>query len=264
MLLAQISDLHVVPKGELAYGKVDTAAMLRDAIEHLKRLPLKVDAVLVTGDLAHNGAPEAYEHLREVLAQLNCPVLVIPGNHDDIGHFRRAFADHAYLPHDGQFIQFVVDDYAVRIVAIDSVVPGRVRGMLCAERLAWLDHTLAERPHTPTLVMMHHAPFATGLQHVDLCGMDGIDGLEFVISRHPQVERLVCGHVHRAIQTRFGGSVASTCPSTAHQVQVDLRPDGQDAFTLEPAGFQLHRWNGRVLFTYTLNVGIFDGPFPFR
>ena len=55
MLLAQISDLHVMPKGELAYGRVDTASMLRNAIEQLNRLGAEPDVVLITGDLAGKG-----------------------------------------------------------------------------------------------------------------------------------------------------------------------------------------------------------------
>jgi 3',5'-cyclic-AMP phosphodiesterase len=70
--------------------------------------------------------------------------------------------------------------------------------------------------------------------------------------------------VHRAIQVRFGGTIVSTCPSTCHQVALDLRPDGMDSFTLEPPGFQVHRWNGQRLFSYTVNIGTFDGPFPFH
>lgn len=264
MLLAQMSDLHVMPKGELAYGRVDTARMLRDAVAHLNRLDPAPDAVLVTGDLADRGQRAAYEHLREILSGLRVRYYVMPGNHDRHDEFRRAFADHAYLPAGGEFVQFTIDHLPVRIVALDSVVPGQTRGALCEARLRWLDRTLAERPATPTLVAMHHAPIRTGLAHFDAVGMDGVEALEQVIRRHPHVERIVCGHVHRAIQARFAGTVVSTCPSTAHQVALDLRTDGMDSFSLEPPGFQLHRWNGSTLFTYTANVGSFEGPFPFH
>ncbi|MDQ6620352.1 MAG: phosphodiesterase [Pseudomonadota bacterium] len=264
MLLAHITDLHVMAKGELAYGRVDTASMLRNAVRHLNRLDSKPDAVLITGDLADKGEPRAYEHLREILADLQYRFYVIPGNHDRIDAFRAAFADQTYLPTSGEFIQYVIDDLPMRIVALHSVVPGQVRGAVCEERLAWLDRTLAEQPNRPTLVMMHHAPFLTGLPHFDAVGMDGVPELERVIARHSHVERILCGHVHRAIQVRFGGTIASACPSTAHQVAVDFRPGGIDSFTLEPPGFQLHRWNGRALYTYTVNVGEFPGPFPFH
>jgi Icc protein len=264
MLLAQISDLHVMPKGQLAYGRVDTAGMLRDAVRHLNRLDPQPDAVLMTGDLADGGERPAYSHLREILADLKAPFYVIPGNHDRIDEFRRAFADQPYLPKMGDFILYAIESLPLRIVAVDSVVQGRTRGALCDERLAWLDRTLAQDPAAPTIVMMHHAPFVTGLAHFDEVGMDGSAELERVIARHPQVQRVVCGHVHRATQIRFGGTIVSSCPSTAHQVALDLRANGTDSFTLEPSGFQMHRWTGSVLFTHTVNVGKFDGPFPFH
>lgn len=264
MLLAQITDLHVMAKGQLAYGRVDTAQMLRDAVAHLNRLDPRPDAVVITGDLADKGDPLAYQHLREILADLQIRYFVIPGNHDRIPEFRAAFADQSYLPVDGELIQYVIDDYPLRIVAAHSVVPGRIYGRLSGESLAWLDRTLGEEPQRPTVVMMHHPPFATGLPHFDVVGMDEFPGLERVIARHPQVERILAGHVHRAMQIRFAGTIASACPSTAHQVAVDLRADGADTFTLEPPGFQLHRWNGRALFSYTVNIGNYPGPFPFH
>jgi 3',5'-cyclic AMP phosphodiesterase CpdA len=264
MVLAQISDLHVMPKGQLAYGRVGTAGMLRNAVEHLNRLDPQPDVVLMTGDLADKGDRSAYAHLREILADLKAPYYVIPGNHDKLAEFRLAFADQDYLPQTGEFIQYAIESLPLRLVAVDSVVPGRTRGTLCDERLAWLERTLAQRPDAPTLVMMHHPPFVTGLTHIDEVGMERSDEIERVIARHPQVERILCGHVHRSTQIRFGGTIVSTCPSTAHQAALDLRPNGLDSFTLEPPGFQVHRWTGRVLFTYTLNVGKFDGPFPFH
>ncbi len=263
-MLAQITDLHVMARGQLAYGRVDTASMLRDAVAHLNRLDPRPDAVVITGDLADKGDPVAYAHLREILAGLEIRWFVIPGNHDRIDAFRAAFADQPYLPKTGDWIQFAIDDYPVRIVAAHSVVPGKIYGRLDGEPLAWLDRTLGEQPQRPTLVMMHHPPFATGLEHFDVVGMDEYAGFEQVIARHPQVERILCGHVHRAVQTRFAGTIVSACPSTAHQVAIDLRPDGMDSFTLEPPGFQLHRWNGRTLFSYTVNIGDFAGPFPFH
>ena len=253
-----------MPKGQLAYGRVDTAPMLRDAIDHLNRLDPQPNVVLITGDLADKGDRNAYAHLREILAGLKPPFYVIPGNHDRVDEFRLAFADQPYLPTTGTLIQYAIETLPLRLVALDSVVQGRTRGLVSDDRLEWLDRTLAQRPDAPTLVMMHHAPFTTGLQHIDEVGMEGITELERVIERHPQVQRVLCGHVHRSTQVRFGGTIASSCPSTAHQAALDLRPNGIDSFTFEPPGFQLHRWNGHLLFTHTLNVGTFAGPFPFH
>jgi 3',5'-cyclic AMP phosphodiesterase CpdA len=161
-------------------------------------------------------------------------------------------------------VQYAIDDYPVRVVALDTLIPGQGGGRLCDERLQWLDNTLAEKPDTPTLVVMHHPPFRTGLGHMDRLGLDGADALEAVIFRHPQVERLACGHLHRSIQARFGGSIASTCPSPAHQIALDLSVDGPDNYVLEPPGYQLHLWDGQRLVTHTAVIGNFPGPYPFR
>ena len=264
MIVAQISDLHVMPKGGLAYGRVDTAAMTRAAIAHLNRLDPQPDMVLITGDLADHGEREAYLHLRELLADLRAPYWVIPGNHDRHDQFYRAFADHDYLPHGDEFVQYAIEDRPIRVVAIDSCIPGRTPGRLRPAQLDWLDRTLAAAPSKPTLLMMHHAPLRTGLPHYDEVSLEDPDALEAIIRRHPQVERILCGHVHRAIQVRFGGTIVSACPGTAHQVALDLRTGVEEGFTLEPPGFQIHRWNGQALFTYTLAIGTFDGPFPFK
>lgn len=262
MIIAQITDLHILPKGKLAYGRVDTASMLRAAIAHLNRLHPAPELVLITGDVADHGDPLAYAHCRELLAGLPAPFHVIPGNHDRRDEFRRAFADQPYLPGSG-FIQYAVEDHPVRLVAIDSQIPGQTHGRLCEEQLTWLDETLGQRPDAPTIVMMHHAPFRTGLPHFDGVSLERPETLEAVVRRHPQVERIVCGHVHRPTQIRFGGTIASACPGTAHQVTLDLQPDTEESFSLDPPGFQLHRWNGERLYTYTAVVGEYDGPFPF-
>ena len=91
-----------------------------------------------------------------------------------------------------------------------------------------------------------------------------VEGLRAVLVNHPQVERVIAGHLHRPITVRFGGTVASTCPSPAHQVALDIAPDARDDYILEPPAFQLHWWNGSTLVTHTAYIGEFDGPYPFR
>ena len=75
-----------------------------------------------------------------------------------------------------------------------------------------------------------------------------------VVARHPHVERVISGHVHRAMHTRFAGTVASSCPSTAHQLVLDLVPGAEIRFTFEPSAFQLHLWDGTQLVTHTATV----------
>lgn len=243
MLIAQISDPHVSAPEGVADSLLRTSGHLARAVAHLNRLERRPDLVMITGDLVDRGEVDEYERLRELLAPLRMPVFLLAGNHDDRDNLRRVFADHGYLPRDG-FLQYTVDDWPVRLVALDTQVPGEAGGRLCGERLAWLEARLAEAPERPTVVAMHHPPFALGIPVMDALGLDGSDDLAAVLRRHPQVERVVCGHLHRPIVRRFAGTVACTCPSTAHQLALDLPPANRLAFVMEPPACMLHLWLG--------------------
>jgi Icc protein len=263
MLIAQITDLHVKGTDRLVYRRVDTARFLREAVAQLVALQPRPDIVVVTGDLTDSGRPEEYAALREILADLPMPVFVLPGNHDAREALREAFAADGYLPRDG-FLQYTVEDYPLRIVALDTLLPGSDGGLLCDERLAWLDRTLATAPERPTIIIMHHPPFRTGITQSDTLGLQGADRLREIVARNGQVERLLCGHVHRSIHVRFAGTIASIAPSTAHQVVLDLRPDGPSVFVMEPPGYQLHLWDeGTGLVSHTAVIGDFAGPYPY-
>ena len=82
MIIAQITDLHVVAKNRLCYRKVPTNAQLAQSIAHINSLDPRPDAVIASGDLTDHGRPEEYGLLRETLSDLIPPVFVIPGNHD--------------------------------------------------------------------------------------------------------------------------------------------------------------------------------------
>jgi 3',5'-cyclic AMP phosphodiesterase CpdA len=264
MILAQITDTHIKLPGKRAYGRVDTADFLAKAVAHLNALDPAPDAVAMTGDLVDFGTPEEYAHLRALIGPIRAPVFLLPGNHDERGALRAAFPDHAYMKGEG-FVQYTVEDRALRLVALDTLVPGEGRGELCAERLAWLDRALAAAPTRPTVVMMHHPPFLTGIAGMDRYGLTGRAEFAAVIARHKQVERVIAGHLHRAIQCRVGGALASTCPSPAHQVALDIRPQAPLGFIMEPPGYQLHVWmEGQGLVTHTVALGAYDGPHPFR
>jgi len=263
MLIAHISDLHIRRPGELAYRRVDTAAYLQRCVAHLLALRPQPDLVVATGDLADSGRPEEYEHLAGILARLPMPLYLIPGNHDDRGALRSAFPQHLYL-HDGEeFIQYTAPAGPLQLVALDTVLPGEGGGLLCRKRLRWLEDQLTVYRHTPVVILMHHPPFVTGIEFMDSVGLRTEYPLEPIIRRHPSVERILCGHLHRTIVARFGGTLAVTCPSPAHQVALELLPGGPASFVMEPPGYMLHRWNDQRFVTFGVAVGEFDGPYPF-
>ena len=264
MIIAQLSDPHVVLPGEMLYGRVETAGLLARAAAGLNLLDPLPDIVVITGDLVDKGEPAEYDHLRRLLAPLKMPVFVIPGNHDAREPMRAAFGEAGYLPSAG-FLQYVVDDYPVRLVALDTLVPGEGGGELCSDRLAWLDRTLSAEPQRPTVVLMHHPPFLTGIERMDRAGLRGTDAFAAVVARHSQIERILCGHLHRAIDRRFAGTVAGTAPSTAHQICFDIRSGAPLGFVFEPPGYQLHLWrDGNGLVSHTAVFGDWPGPYRMR
>lgn len=264
MLIAQISDTHIKPDGQIAYRRVDTADFLAKAVAHLNALQPRPDLVLVTGDLVDAGAPVEYARLKALLAPLAMPFYLIVGNHDARDALRAAFTDHHYLPADG-FVQYVIEDHPVRLIGLDTLVPGKGHGEMCATRLDWLEARLTESDR-PTILFMHHPPFECGMAYMDgerLRG--GADRLAAIVQRHPNIERVLCGHVHRSIQVRWAGTIAATAPSTAHQLTLDLDPAAPLTFKMDPPGALLHAWRpSSGLVSHISFIGDYDGPHRFR
>jgi 3',5'-cyclic AMP phosphodiesterase CpdA len=255
-LCAHVSDPHVVEPGRRAAGIVDTAPFVAAAVAQLNGLDPQPDLVLATGDLVNDGRRQQYRHLAELVAPLRAPLRLLPGNHDDRDAMRDAFPDHDYLP-GGPTLDYVVDG-PVRVVALDSLVPGSPGGRLTARQLTWLDATLSEQPDTPAIVALHHPPFATGISFMDGMALDAGPAarLAAVIGRHRQVERVVCGHLHRAISRRFGGTIAATVPGLAHAVALGLGVNQTPGWTLEPPAITLYAWSPRLgLVTHQVAVG---------
>jgi 3',5'-cyclic AMP phosphodiesterase CpdA len=264
MLIAQLSDPHVRPEGVLYQGVVDSNAMFARAVTHLNELDPRPDLVLLSGDLVDKGEAAEYVHLRKLLAELAMPALVIPGNHDDRDAFRRAFGDHAYLPRSGPLHYVVGDHGAVRIVALDVTVHGLHHGDIDEDAMLWLDGALAAEPRRPTILMMHQPPFDCGVPYLDAYHCRNGARLAQVVARHPAVERIVCGHVHRFMQLRFGGTVLCTAPSTTTAIALRLKPDAKPASHVEPPACLLHHWRPEVgLVTHLIPIGSFPGPYAF-
>ena len=265
MLIAQITDLHVRAHGAEGFYGIDNNANVSAAVSMLNDLEPAPDVVIGTGDLTNYGRPEEYVALRDLLAPLEAPIYLIPGNHDNARHLREALAEHDYLPGGDRFLNYVVDGCALRLVGLDSTLAGCHNGTLCAERLEWLRSTLEAEHEWPTLLFMHHPPVETGIWWMDGIGIvEGVDELRELLDEHPQVQRIVCGHLHRAIQASLGRTPVSVCPSTTYQVCLDTIPESPPKFIAEPPALQLHRWNGEMLVSHTAYVDFPAEPIDLR
>lgn len=265
VLIAQISDLHIKSPGELAYGKVDTAAALQRCVETLNALEPRPDLVVISGDLVDTPTPEEYDHLKRLLAPLKIPFIGIPGNHDSRALMRAAFPDWTYAA-PGALDQ-AQSAGGLDVVLLDSSVDGKPHGELETATLQWLDVTLASSADRPALIFLHHPPFRTGVEHMDVQNLFNADALAPIIKNHPRVQLVAAGHVHRATLTSFAGVPATICPAPNHAVALDLGALLPPSFIVEPPAFHLHVWFpgkgfGQVV-THSVPIGQFDGPHPF-
>src|SRR5207248_403072 len=110
-------------------------------------------------------------------------------------------------------------------------------------RLEWLDTTLAAAPRTPTLLALHHPPLLTGIPAFDAIGLAAADrrALATVVEAHPQVRRIVAGHVHLAISAELGGRSVLAAPSTYVQARLDFAAE-EIELSDDPPGFVVHAW----------------------
>ncbi|HJP20425.1 MAG: phosphodiesterase [Alphaproteobacteria bacterium] len=260
MIIAQISDLHISgPEGrpDLDYA---TADHLARCVVHLNALDPRPDLVMASGDLVDQGSAEEYRRLAAILKDLELPWRLLPGNHDQPELLRQTFADHDYLPAEGPFLHYVIEDGPLRILALDTHMPGQVGGGLCDERLDWLAARLEEGAERPTLIFMHHPPFESGIELMDRNGyLTDRAKLGAIIAVYPNIVRIACGHLHRPVTMGWQGTVVTVAPGAAHQLGLDLRPDGDVTVVLEPPACQLHVWKPDIgLITHTSYVGQFD------
>ena len=221
--------------------------------------------MVISGDLADTPTAGEYEHLQRLLAPLELPFAVIPGNHDLRDWMRDAFPQ-AYASSTGP-LNRRIEAGGLDLVLLDSSVHGKPHGELDAETLQWLEATLASSPGRPALLFLHHPPFQTGIWHMDRQKLLNAGELAPIVRRHPRVQLIAAGHVHRATLTMFAGVAATICPAPNHAVDLDLARLREPSFQVEPPAFHLHSWFpgegfGSVV-THQVPIGSFDGPHPF-
>lgn len=234
-ILAQISDPHL---GEPPIGGVKPKKSLREVVDAIGALPDPVDAILVSGDLAEHGAPEEYALAAELIGRLGVPIHVLPGNKDDRATMREAFD----LPGERDApLDYTADLGALRLIVIDSTIPGEDRGDFTPAQLEWLEAELAGAPEQPAIVAMHQPPLVTGMADWDGVIMRPADraALAAVIERHPQVRAIVGGHLHRIAASSLAGRPVIVAPSTFVQARPNFETEKvklRDHFR----GFLLH------------------------
>jgi 3',5'-cyclic AMP phosphodiesterase CpdA len=238
MIIAHISDTH------LALDTPDAARRLRDfasTIADINALDPPADVIVHTGDIAHNGRQDEYAQAAALLAKASAPVYVLPGNKDDRANLRAAFSARSYLARASEFIDYAVEDYPVRLIALDTLSPGHGRGDFRREQADHLIELIDAEPNKPIAVFTHHPPFevAVGPDRLHFETMDSMARLREALQHSGRIVAVFSGHVHRAAAGLVGRIPARVVPCIATTLRKGEYPP---AMKTRPV-YHLHRFD---------------------
>lgn len=228
--------MHVTA-GPRADG-LDAGAMLRRALADVERYA--PDAIIATGDLVNDARADEYAVLAEILGAVDTPVYLVPGNHDDRALLREALPK-SFANAGAADLSYVVDGFALRLICVDQTT-NSVAGDFTPQLAHWLDKQLAQAPHKPTIVALHHPPFLTHDRLFDRIGLQNADRFADIIAKHSQVVRILCGHHHRSVIGQVAHAPVICAPSTAWGFGLALREDQEVARKRPEPGWALHVW----------------------
>ena len=239
-ILLHLSDTHLRAGGSRLFDRIDSAAALTRALAAIEASGVSPDAVVFTGDLADFGERDAYAAIRGLVepfaARLGAPVLWVMGNHDDRSGFRTHLlgeraADPA-LPVDR------VDELdGLRVITLDTTVPGAHHGELTRAQLSWLARVLATPAPLGTILAMHHPPVPSVLPLAASVELRDQPALATVL-RGTDVRAIIAGHLHYSTFATFAGIPVSVASATCYTQDLTVptggtRPqDGAQAFNL--------------------------------
>lgn len=230
-VIAHISDTHFLADKRALYGAVDTDSNLALALEQLERSGANPEAIVITGDLADLAEPDAYVRLKAqfepVAERLGAKIIWVMGNHDERPEFSSAFfGAESVEPQDR-----VYDINGLRIIALDSSVPGYHHGDLTDDQLAWLKKELATPAPEGTLLALHHPPIPTPIEIMAIIELQHQDKFAEVV-RGTDVRGILAGHLHYSTSGTFAGVPVSVASATCYAIDNSGGPGslvGRDA-----------------------------------
>jgi 3',5'-cyclic-AMP phosphodiesterase len=238
MIIAQISDTHI---------PLDTA----DADERIRDLALTIvdinaldpapDVIVHTGDIVHSGRQDEYAYVASMLAKARAPVFVLAGNKDDRVNLCDAFSHCGYLDSNSDFVDYAVDDYPVKMIALDTLSSASNKGDFCSERIRRFLDMSDDGSTKPIAVFTHHPPFEVteGPDPIHFESWHVMTRLSQALQHSGRVAAVFSGHVHRAAAGHVGSIPARVTPSVARALRKgEYPPDTQ----MRPV-YQVHRFD---------------------
>lgn len=234
--IVHLSDPHLLAANAPLGGRYDTEGNLRRTLERVEQMAIDgsftPDALVFTGDLADLGEPAAYVRIRElvepVAARLGAPVVWVAGNHDERPELRR---DLLGLSPDQTPVTGVWDLGGLRLVALDSSVPGWHHGEIDAAQREWLREVLSAPAPLGTILALHHPPLPSHVPMFDILELRDQASLAQVIAGS-DVRAILAGHLHYSMSGTFAGVPVSVAAASCYTMDVALPPlrvNGMDA-----------------------------------
>ena len=251
MNIFQISDLHYPYQGERGIENIEKI------INHMKTQDIKPDILLVSGDLINNDFEDYYPVLK-ILDNLDTPYFSITGNHDNskklMAALKKYVPAHPLSEHADK-LDYCIDSYPLRIIALDSYKENTPGGELSAGQLDWLEQKLADNPlQKPVVVMVHQFTVDAGLNFFDVkTRQPWCDKFnEIIVARNDTVKLVACGHLHNSLVSNIAGVPVISCFSANWQAHLDFEPVRNMQELERPVGYYIHRWNGRNMVSYAV------------
>ena len=236
MRFVQVTDMHVVPRGQSVVG-LDPVARLEACIADINRISGDTRFCVFTGDLTDRGEREGYRVLRDCLGRLEVPYHLMVGNHDRRAPFLATFPE---APRDTHgFVQFELQTSVGTLLFLDTLDEGRSAGTYCERRRRWLADRLAEAGSRPVYLFMHHPPFDIGIPSLDRMKLDDVDSFAETLAGRADIRHLFFGHVHRPVSGCWRGIPFSALPSTNHQIAADFETVSPMPYCHEPPAYAI-------------------------
>lgn len=238
MIIAQISDTHI------ALDTPDADQRIRDferTIADINALDAAPDVIIHTGDIVHNGRAEEYAEAVRILVKARAPVYVIPGNKDDRANLRAVFLSFGYLAPDSGFIDYAIEDYPVRLIAVDTLSSGSNKGDFCPARARRLVELTDAETTKPIAAFAHHPPFGVpvGPDPLNFETPEMVARLREALQHSGRVVAVFSGHVHRGTAGRVGSIPATVMPSIATTLRKGEYPPHMKARPV----YHIHRFD---------------------
>ncbi|SJN32290.1 3',5'-cyclic-nucleotide phosphodiesterase [Microbacterium esteraromaticum] len=231
-VIVHVSDPHLLADGAALGGRYDVETNLARTLQAIRSVNVQPAAIVVTGDLADLGEPEAYQRLRRAVEpaadELGCPLIWVAGNHDERPALRENLLD---LPPTEEPVTGVWDLSGLRLIALDTSVPGWHHGDLDVDQLEWLRDLLREPAPHGTLLAMHHPPLPSHVPLFDILELQHQEELADII-RGTDVRGILAGHLHYSSHGTFAGIPVSVASATCYTMNVALpaaEVNGMDA-----------------------------------